>query len=118
MQTTSFPFQTQNLQERAATALKENPELRVDIQLQAVRIRQLERELAESKRQEELTHDALHDWRDAAQGQHAALQMIPILVKQELEKGHTPLEVLDTLNAHADRYTKQVLHSKFSQSAT
>jgi len=78
------------------------------------RIAELETQLDDARKQERITHDALHAWRDAAASQCTALCMVSIVIARELEAGKHPIEVIDSVHAHVHQYTQKLVHSAFA----
>lgn len=54
-------------------------------------------QLAIATRQEELTHDCLHDWRDTASQYYMSLQWLKITIPKLLADLHSPAAVLDQM---------------------
>lgn len=81
----------------AAKALSEVPELRRRIlQLQA-QLQTAIDEAAIANRQEQITHDVMHDWKGAASGYYMALQWIGLTIPKLLADCHSPESVLQQM---------------------
>ncbi len=84
-------------QRKASEALQELPKLRAQILQLQQQLKDAQDEASIANRQEQLTHDALHDWKDACSRYYMALRYLPIYADRQLADCHSPAAVLADL---------------------
>lgn len=97
MPSSSYYALSQTLAERSAEALQELPKLRARILKLEQHLAKAQDETAIANRQEQLTHDALHDWKDHCSRYYMALRYLPIYADRQLQDCHSPAAVLADL---------------------
>jgi hypothetical protein len=84
-------------QRKASEALDQLPQLRAQVLQLQQQLHSAQDEAAIANRQEQLTHDALHDWKDHCSRYYMALRYLPIYAERQLADCHSPAAVLADL---------------------